>query len=229
MGMKMMLEQFPEHRRQDPKRGAEARVFDALQNLDLDGHGLYEYRYRREGKQVDYPLWVHALARLAVQVKGGQYEMDNTGKWFLRKPDGKLDRVQSPLEETADGCMEMRDGILEVTGYKNFVAGVLIFPDMERNEEMEHMARERYHVYIIWGLGDLKQDLECIAAMVKFRRPPKSRISESEWRGCTSCSAGERPACGTVNGRNRTWQQHGRPNASSSWAPPPSTSNTWRS
>ena len=65
MGMRIMLEQFPEHRRQDPKRGAEARVFDALQNLDLDGHGLYEYRYRREGKQVDYPLWLHSLARFA--------------------------------------------------------------------------------------------------------------------------------------------------------------------
>ena len=143
MGMKMMLEQFQEQRRQDPKRGAEARVFDALQNLDLDGHGLYEYRYRREGKQVDYPLWIHSMARFAVQVKGGKYEMDNTGQWFLHKPDGKLDRVQSPLEETADGCMEMRDGILEVTGYKNFIAGVLIFPDMERDEKMEHMADAR--------------------------------------------------------------------------------------
>ena len=51
MGIRMMLEQFPEHRRQYPKRGAEARVFDALQKLGLDGDGLYEYRYRKEGKQ----------------------------------------------------------------------------------------------------------------------------------------------------------------------------------
>ena len=143
MGIRMMLEQFPEHRRQDPKRGAEARVFDALQKLGLDGDGLYEYRYRKEGKQVDYPLWLHSMARFAVQVKGGHYEMDNTDKWFLRMPDGRLERVHSsPLEETADGCMEMRDGILEVTGYKNFVAGMLIFRNMQRNEELEHMARE---------------------------------------------------------------------------------------
>ena len=183
MGIRMMLEQFPEHRRGDPKRGAEARVFDALLNLDLEGHGLYEYRYRREGKQVDYPLWLHSMARFAVQVKGGQHEMDNTGQWFLRKPDGSLERIQSPLEETADGCMEMRDGILEATGFKNYVAGVLMFPDMQRNEEMERMARERYHVHIVWGLHSLKEDLERIAAMAEFRRPPKSRISESEWRG----------------------------------------------
>ena len=66
MGIRMMLEQFPEHHRQDPKRGAEARVFDALQKLGLDGDGLYEYRYRKEGKQVDYPLWLHSMARFAV-------------------------------------------------------------------------------------------------------------------------------------------------------------------
>ena len=83
-------------------------MFDALQNLDLDGHGLYEFRYRREGKQVDNPLWLHDQGRLAVQVKGGVHEMDDTGQWFLRKPDGKLERVVVSLEETEDGCIEMR-------------------------------------------------------------------------------------------------------------------------
>ena len=183
MGIRMMLEQFPEHRRGDPKRAAEARVYDALLDLDLEGHGLYEYRHRREGKQVDYPVWLHSMARFAVQVKGGQYEMDNTGQWFLRLPDGKLERVQSPLEETSDGCMEMRDGILEATGFKNYVAGVLMFPDMRCNEEMERMALERYHVHIIWGLENLKEKLEGVAAAARFRRPPPSRISEKEWRG----------------------------------------------
>ena len=75
-------------------------MFDVLQKLGLDGHGLYEYRYRKEGKQVDYPFWLHSMARFAVQVKGGHYEMDNTDKWFLRMPDGRLERVHSsPLEE----------------------------------------------------------------------------------------------------------------------------------
>ena len=52
MGITMQPDRFPEHRWQDPKRAAEARVFDVLQNLDLNGHGLYEFRYRREGQQV---------------------------------------------------------------------------------------------------------------------------------------------------------------------------------
>ena len=60
MGIRMNPPEFPEHRSQDPKRRAEAEEFDALQTLEPDGHGL---------------------CRFAVQVKGGRYEMDNTGRW----------------------------------------------------------------------------------------------------------------------------------------------------
>ena len=59
MGIKMNPPEFPEHRKQDPKRAAEARAFDALQNLDLEGYGLYEYRFRRDGKQVELPTLGH--------------------------------------------------------------------------------------------------------------------------------------------------------------------------
>ena len=181
MGIRLNPEEFPEHRRQDPKRGAEGRVFDALQNLALEGHGLYEFRYRKGGKQVDYPVWAHDMGRFAIQVKGGLYEMDDTGQWFLRRPDGNLERVSSPLEETEDGCIEMRTALKEATGYRNFVAGVVIFPDMRPNDRMERVAMEKHHLYIIWGLDNLQEDLERIAREVEFHRPPRSRISENEW------------------------------------------------
>ena len=196
MGIKMMPEQFPEHRREDPKRGGEARVFDALQDLELNGHGLYEFRYRREGQQVDYTLWVHDLARFAVQVKGGQYDMDSTGQWSLRMFEGAPEKVQSPLEETEDGCMEMRDGVQRATDYLNFVVGILIFTDMPRNEQMEHAARERHHVHIVWGLDSLAEDLQRIAGEVGIKRPPRPRIAENEWSKANelqfSVSAGPR-------------------------------------
>ena len=182
MGIKMNPPQFSDQRRQDPKRLAEARVFDALQNLDLEGYGLYEYRFRRDGKQVDYPLWVTSLGRFAVQVKGGTYEMDQSDQWLLLTPGGDPVKVSSPLEEAADGCMELRDGMRKATTFGNFVAGVVMFTDMERNEEIEHMARERYHVSVIWGLDSLEQDLRRIAEEVDFHRPPNSWVSEKEWR-----------------------------------------------
>ena len=172
MAIRMNPEEFSEHRRQDTKRAAEARVFDALQNLDLDGHGLYEFRYRKGGREVDVALWLNLLGRFAVQVKGGQYDMDDVGRWHLIRPDGRRESVGSPLSATADACMEMRNAIREATGYRNFVVGVLMFPDMQRNENMERTALNHKHVHIVWGLDNLSQDLGRIASEEIINYPP---------------------------------------------------------
>ena len=75
MGIRMTPQEFPKHRRNDPKRRAEANVFDALQTLDLDGYGLYEFRGRRGGMQVDFALWLNDLGRLGQRraLPGGQH------------------------------------------------------------------------------------------------------------------------------------------------------------
>ena len=176
-----MKNQFPASRRQDPKRLAEARVYDALPRLELNGHGLYEFRYRDGGQQVDFPLWLHGIGRYAVEVKGGHYEMSKTGEWDLVRPDGERLSVPSPIDEAADGAIEMRNAILEATGFKNFVAAVLLFPDMERDARIENAARRSSCVHTVWGIDGLAADLERIAALAEFRRPPLSRISENEW------------------------------------------------
>ena len=80
-----------------------------------------------------------------------------------------------------DGRIELREGIRQATDYWNFVAGVLIFPDMQRNEGMERAALNHEMVHIIWGLDALGEDLERIAGSVDFRRPPKARHSDNEW------------------------------------------------
>ena len=182
MGIRMTPQEFPEHRRNDPKRRAEANIFDALQALDLDGYGLYEFRGREGGRQLDKAVWGNHVGRFALQVKGGQYDMDEAGQWYRIRPDGTRERVSCPLEETEDGCMEMRNAIMEATGYSNFVVGVTLFPDMERNAKMEEVARRRNHVYIIWGLANLREDLERIARDAPVIHPPKPGHSENECR-----------------------------------------------
>ena len=177
----IVKEDFPEYRRRDPKRYAEARVYDALVNLDRDGHALYEFRYRDGGHQVDYPIWLHGVGRYASSVKGGHYEMLTSGEWSLVRKDGERISVPSPVREAADGAIEMRSAILEATGYKNFVAAVLIFPDMERDAEIESAARRTSCVHTVWGLDDLQGELERVAELADFHRPPPSRISENEW------------------------------------------------
>ena len=182
MGIRFNPPGFPEHRRHDPKRRAEADVFDALRNLGLDGHGIYEFRYREGGRQLDKAVWGNHVGRFALQVKGGLYDMDEAGQWYRIRPDGTRERVSCPLEETEDGCMEMHNAIKEATGYSNFVVGVTLFPDMERNARMEEVARRRNHVYIIWGLANLREDLERIAREAPVNHPPKPSHSENECR-----------------------------------------------
>ena len=118
--------------------------------------------------------------RFAVQVKGGRYEMDEDGQWFLIKPDGTRSQVPCPFEETQDGCMEMKNAIEEAAGFTHFVAGVTVFPDMERDARMEEVARRRNHVYVIWGLDHLQEDLERIAVAADFKHKPKPSHSENE-------------------------------------------------
>ena len=182
MGIRMTPQEFPEHRRNDPKRRAEANVFDALQTLPLDGYGLYEFRGRRGGMQVDYALWLNDLGRLAGSVKGGHFLMDRNGQWYRRSADGVLEPIPSPLKELVDASIEMRNAITTATGYKNFVAGVLFLPDMQPDEALERVARETEHLHIIFGLDNLKEDLERIAAREEFRNPPEPGFSENESR-----------------------------------------------
>ena len=95
MGIRMIGEQFDQDRIQDPEGAAEGRLFDALQNLNLDGHCLYEFSHRRGVVQVDYALWLENLGRFSVQVKGGQHVVGSDGlepwagsqRGFFRKPN----------------------------------------------------------------------------------------------------------------------------------------------
>ena len=209
MGIRFNPPDFPEDRRSDPKRRAEADVFDALQNLGFNGQGIYEFRYREGARQLDKAAWVDDVGRFALQVKGGQHEIDEAGLWFLIRPDGIRESVSCPLQATEDGCMEMRNAIKEATGYSNFVVGVTLFPDMERNARMEEVARRRNHVYIIWGLDHLQEDLERIAREAPVNHPPKPshsenecrRVNELQYRGPANQGEDHREMPDTVPGR----------------------------
>ena len=122
MGIQFTPREFPEQRQNDPKRRAESEVFDALVNMGRNGRGIYEFRYRPDGQQVDYALWWDNLGRIAVQVKGGVYRLDDDGQWRLRTYEGEWEPKPSPVRETVDGRLEMHDAIDEATGYYNFIA-----------------------------------------------------------------------------------------------------------
>ena len=219
MAIRMNPGEFPAHRRQDPKRAAEARVFDALQNLPNNGHAIYEFRCREGGRQLDFALWLDRRGRFALQVKGGTYMLDSDGQWYLLKPDGSWVQVQSPLEETEEGCIEMHNAIDDATGYYGFVVGVLVFPDMERDEQIEWAARNHHHVHIIWGLNNLQEDLERIAQQVGIERPPRPyhsenecrRVFELQYRAPGGMPAGDPPAPNPARDQEQDFIMDGQP------------------
>ena len=180
MAIQFTPEKFPDERRSDPKRRAEAAVFDALTAIRRSGYGIYEMRLRPKGQQVDYAVWVDGLGRFAIQVKGGVYRRDDRGNWYLRTYDGEWEPKRSPVQETVDGRLEMHDAISRAVSFYGFVGGVLIFPDMERDPDMERLAGNTDDVGIGWGVDHLEQDLERIAETVGFRRPPTPAHSQNE-------------------------------------------------
>ena len=123
---------FPPERRNDPRRRAEARVFDELRNSHLPGFVYYEWQRDRRSPQLDFPVWLPGVGRYGLQVKGGQYRLLN-GNWYLMASDGST-KKDCPVRKTWDATMSLHDDIVKILGRGTFFIAVLVFPDMEPDQ-----------------------------------------------------------------------------------------------
>ena len=71
---------FPNDRRQDPRRRAELEVHYQLAASDLLGRAIYEARASAAGPEVDFAGWLQGQGRFALQVKGGRHSLQE-GDW----------------------------------------------------------------------------------------------------------------------------------------------------
>ena len=158
--MRMYPREFPSGRRRNPKRQAERRIFEALAGINHQGFCYYEWRKGYERIELDYAVWIEALGRFALQVKGGRYLLID-GEWYLKTRAGLQPVKSCPLDETKLAALDLHDDIKECahTVYKPFTVPVLVFPDMEPDRAIEQLAR-RTGVYVVWGVGNLLADLE---------------------------------------------------------------------
>ena len=150
-------EQFPPDRRADPRRRAEARVFDAIQSSDRSGLAIYEWQRNPGSPQLDFAIWTQGGGRFGLQVKGGQISLEN-GKWYLETPGGPQEKP-SPLCVTWDAAMSLREDIIDVLGDTCcFVIAALLFPDMEPDPAIVAEAK-RSNVHVLWGTDNLMNRL----------------------------------------------------------------------
>ena len=150
-------QQFPPDRRADPRRRAEARVFDAIQASERPGFACYEWQRDPGSPQLDFAIWTQGGGRFGLQVKGGQHSLEH-GKWHLETQDGREEKP-SPLCQTWDAAMSLREDIVDTLGDTCcFVIAVLLFPDMEPDPAIAAAAR-RSSVKVLWRTDNLMNRL----------------------------------------------------------------------
>ena len=168
---------FPPDRRNDPMRRAEARVFDEIQSSRLPGFAYYEWQRDHNSPQIDIALWILNVGRFGMEVKGGQYFLEK-GQWYLKTDNGPQ-KKNCPLRKTWTATMSLHDELVDIVDHEAFFIAVLVFPDMEPDQDIIDRA-ERSNVHVLWGTDGLMARLEQIAAAREVYNPPDAEDIESE-------------------------------------------------
>ena len=171
---------FPEDRRQEVKRRAEATVYDLIANSALRGRTMYELKLNGPTPETDLFIGLDDGAYINGQIKGGHYAYQkNPSAWFLATPDGSKP-TQSPIYQTQQPAVEISKLVRAELKEVIFVVPVLIFPDMAADPDIEYQVAEKAHrLHIIWGIENLPGRLAAIAeAEDIYYRPTAAQIQK---------------------------------------------------
>ena len=170
----LIYPEFPPNRRQDPKRQAEWRVYQAFDESDRDGHALYELKVGRRAPEVDFFALIQDKVVVCMQVKGGQYRVE-AGNWYLETDDG-LEYTPCPMKLTWDSAMAVRDFLKEKLGRKIFMVAVLLLPDMEPDPDIEMIA-ESDKTAVMFGYNDIVERVVDLAEARDVYGTPSPQMS----------------------------------------------------
>ena len=163
--------EFPANRLNNPKRQAELTVYRQLEVSDAVGTVIYEARPDRSYPEVDFVIWIEGVARIAMQVKGGQYRTER-GKWYLATPNGE-EKQSTPAKQALESALALHNYLQErISDTRNpFVVPVLLFPDMDPDADIETWAAQA-GIHVLFGEQRLVERLEELAAVAQMRFPP---------------------------------------------------------
>ena len=169
---------FPLDRRNDPKRQAEARVFDEISGSRLPGFAYYEWQRDHNSPQLDFALWLPGVGRFGLEVKGGHYSLEK-GKWHLKTGNGPQ-KKKCLLTKAWNATMSLHDELVGVLDHEAFFIAVLVFPDMEPDQDIIARAKRSSKVHVLWGVDGLMDRLTQIAVAREVYNPPDEEDIESE-------------------------------------------------
>ena len=162
---------MPEDRHNDPKRQAELAIYLQLEASDVAGESVYEARPDRHGREIDFVIWLEDVARIVMQVKGGQYRIER-GIWYLSAPDGE-EKKSTPAKQTWESALQFNRFLQEkIEGNRNpFVVPVLAFPDMDPDSQIEAWAAQA-GIHVIFGTEGFMERLVELAVNARVYFPP---------------------------------------------------------
>ena len=165
---------FPKHRLQDPKRRAELAIYRALEASTMPGVALYEPRFGRYQRGLDFAVLGENIGRYGLDGKGGHYSYKNNS-WYLSTPSGQIE-VDSPALQVWDASMNLRDRIARKQGKGPFVVAVLVFADMEPDPTLQRALADSA-VHAVFGVDDLTSQL---AGLTKIEQRPTAADIQRE-------------------------------------------------
>ena len=168
---------FPENRRMDPRRQGELRVYNDIATCSRPGLVIYGGKAGPEAPEVDFSMWLQKEARASAEVKGGRYSIE-LGEWKLHSVNGS-EIVDSPVIQTRDAAIGIRDTVKQSLRRKVFVLAFLVFPDMGPDHEIVKEA-SRQKVHVIFGSKGIVDEIIRIADTEGIIMPPTASHIQEE-------------------------------------------------
>ena len=175
--------EFPQHRRQDPRRRSEATVYDQLARSELPGHVLYELKASPRPPRSTSPSGSRVRAASASRSRAAIIPS--------RTPSGASTPPPAPtwwpapLTQTWDGAIGIRDTLYRSLKLKIFVIPILLLTDMEPEPTIEEWAATGGRVRVLWGYRDLVNRLLEVASDVGVKYPPTAEHIRREVEAIT--------------------------------------------
>ena len=161
---------FPEPYLNDPMRQAEMRVYQELARSPAPGQALYQVNAYPNAPELDILAALERVAYLGIGIKGGRYERNSRGEWFLHN-GLEWQKTPSPLDQTWEAAISVHDVLEKRLNVNAFVVAVLILTDMDGDPAIDQVTANG-KVRVLRGTDDLVDRLAEIARTRTICTPP---------------------------------------------------------